>query len=60
MAADGKPIFSRFVTSGIMLLIRIVLNLLFISNDVITCNAIFDCRFQLILVSIIQSNQASD
>ena len=63
MAADGKPIVSRFVISGIMLLIRIVLNLLFISNDVITINAIFiffDCRFQLILVSIIQSNPASD
>ena len=40
MAADGKPIVSRFVISGIMLLIRIVLNLLFISNDVFTINAI--------------------
>ena len=62
MAADGKPIVSRFVIPGIMLLIRIVLNLLFISNDVFTINAIifFDCRFQLILVSKIQSNPASD
>ena len=40
MAADGKPIFSPFVISGIMLLIRIVLNLLFISNDV-TCFEFF-------------------
>ena len=37
MAADGKPIVSLFVISGIMMLIRKVLNLSFVSYDVITC-----------------------
>jgi hypothetical protein len=51
MAADGKPIVSLFVISGIMMLIRKVLNLSFVSYDAITCTMFFDCRFQLFLVN---------
>ena len=59
MAADGKPIVSLFVISGIMMLIRKVLNLSFVSYDVITCTMFFDCRFQLFLVSKIKKQSAT-